>query len=273
MTTTDSSGYGATVPTDGTSESSTKDVAKEQATQVAGSAKEQAGQVASSATEKAGQVAQTTKEQAQEVVAEATAQARNLAGELKTQVDEQAGTQRDRLVGQLRSVSDELTQMAQGGGAPQGGIAGELVDQVNTRVQDLAGFLDGKEPSDILAAVQSYARSKPGTFLIGSAIAGLVAGRLSRGVRAATKDDSDSAQAWSSGYESTGYAATDYQANYGQSTYAATEPAYYAPEIPSSTYPTTVSSAEGFSTTGLDDAGTAYVDPYSTTDRDQGQRL
>ena len=179
MTTTDSSGYGATSPTDGTSETSKADVAKEQASQVA-----------SSATEKAGQVAQTTKEQAQEVVAEATAQARNLAGELKTQVSEQAGTQRDRLVEQLRSMSDELTQMVYGGGS-QSGVASEVASQLSTRANDLAGYLDGKDPGDILVAVQSYARRKPGTFLVGAAVAGMLAGRLTRGARAAAKADDD----------------------------------------------------------------------------------
>lgn len=243
MTTTDSSGYGATFPNDSTSETSKTDVAKEQASQVA-----------SSATEKAGQVAQTTKEQAQEVVAEATAQARNLAGELKTQVNEQAGTQRDRLVEQLRSMSDELTQMVYGGGS-QSGVASEVASQLSTRAHDLAGYLDGKEPGDILIAVQNYARRKPGTFLIGAAVAGMVAGRLTRGARAAAASSEDSRQ-------SVGYTPS----------YAPTSG--YVPEIPRSTYPTTVSSTAGFSSaTTLDEPGAAgYGSPAFGSDSGLGPR-
>jgi len=286
MTTTDSSGYGATASVGSTSDASKTDVAKEQAGQVAGTAKEQAGQVASTAkeqasqvagtaTEKAGQVAETTKEQVQEVVAEATSQARNLVGELKTQVDEQAGTQRDRIVGQLRGISDELTQLAEGGGTQPGGIAGEVISQVNTRVQDVVSYLDGKEPADILQAVQGYARRKPGTFLAGAAVAGLLAGRLTRGAREAASDDS-------SDQLTTGYTPT-YAASVPPTTY--TTPTY-TPEIPSSTYPTTVSSTGGFSTTTpydepttgyasgsvLDEPVTTYDDAYGT-ETDRGQRL
>lgn len=270
MTTTDSSGFGATYPTDGSSDPSKTDVAKEQAGQVAGTASEKASQVAGAATDKAGQVADTAKEQVQEVVAEATAQARNIAGELKTQVSEQAGTQRDRLVEQLRSVTDELTQMVSGGGS-QSGIASEFASRVADRTNDLAQFLDGREPADILATVQQYARRKPGAFLGGAALAGLLAGRLTRGVRAAN-DDSDSAPT-APGNAYGGY----------ESTYAASvPPSTYTPEIPSSTYPTTVSSAGGFSTTpGYDEPAGGYVggtgtttydDPYGTPG-DQGQRL
>jgi hypothetical protein len=291
MTTTDSSGYGATFPTDtasqsgsqsSTSDTSTTDVAKEQAGQVASSAKDQAAQVAgsakesaaqvastakdsatqvaSTASEKAGQVAQTTKEQAQEVVAEATTQARALAGELKTQASEQAGVQRDRIVEQLHSVGDELRQMVDNGG--QSGVATELAGELATRVKDAASYLDGKEPADLLVAVKDYARRKPGTFLIGAAVAGLVAGRLTRGARAATSDD-DSVSP-----------------SYAPSVPAST----YAPTIPSSTYPTTMSSAAGFSSTYdepatgyvggtvLDDTTTAYDDPYGNPST-QGQRL
>jgi len=272
MSTTDSgygaTGTGATYPTGTTSESSTADVAKEQASQVAGSAKEQAAQVAGTAKEqaasvagtasdKAGQVAGTAKEQAQEVITEATSQVKNLAGELKSQVDEQAGTQRDRIVEQLRSISDDLTQMVQGG-EPTSGVAAELVGQLNDRVQGAVSFLDGKEPADILSALQGYARRKPGTFLLGSAIAGLLAGRLTRGVREANSDSSSDG--------SDRRLTTGYEASY-------TTPAYA--EIPSSTYPTTVSSAGGFATgTTYDagyDSGTArtYEDGYT----DQGQRL
>jgi hypothetical protein len=173
--------YATTPSTSPAAGDSTKDVARDQAQQV----RESAGQ-------QAGQVAQTAKEQAQDVAAEAQAQARNLAGELRTQVDEQAGTQRDRLVETLRSVGDELEQMVSGGGS-RDGIAGSVASQLATRAHDIAGSLDGREPGDLVADLQAYARRRPGAFLLGAAVAGVVAGRLTRGAKQAHDDRSEAA--------------------------------------------------------------------------------
>src|SRR5829696_8332727 len=116
-------------------------------------AKEQAGRVGQRATEAGGQVAQTTKDQAQQVVGEAKQQARDLVGEARTQVRDQAGAQRDRAVQGLRSLGDELDQMAQQSG--QSGIATEVARQLSSRTRDLAGHLERREPSDLLEQLRS----------------------------------------------------------------------------------------------------------------------
>lgn len=183
--TTDSSGYRNPTypPTDSGSDTGTTDLARDQA-----------GQVASSATDKAGQVAQTTKEQAQEVVSEATAQARHLTGELRSEATDQANTQLSRLVETLRTAGDDLEQMIQGGGANDSGMVADLAGQLRTHVRDITGYLDGKEPGDLFDDLQQYARRRPGAFLLGATIAGVVAGRLTRGAKAAASDSGSSVQ-------------------------------------------------------------------------------
>ncbi len=143
-------------------------------------AKEQAARVRQTATEAGGQVAQTAKEQAQNVVGEARQQARDLVGEARMQVRDQAGTQKGRAVQGLHALGDELDQMASQGG--QSGLATEMARQVSGRTRDLAQYLDRREPADLLQEIQSYARRRPVVFLTGAVLAGVVAGRLTRGL-------------------------------------------------------------------------------------------
>lgn len=151
-------------------------------------AKSEAAGVAQNAGAAAQQVAGTAQEQAKQVASEASNQAKELAGQLKSQVNEQAGSQRDRLVDTLRSLTDELQQIGSGQGG-QSGMATDLARTLSERTQSAAGFLDGRQPSDLLNEVTKFARQRPGVFLLGAAAAGLVAGRLTRGVSAARSDD------------------------------------------------------------------------------------
>ncbi|MEK8109106.1 phage holin family protein [Micromonospora sp. M12] len=52
------------------------------------------------------------------------------------------------------------------------------------RRQQAAGWLDEREPGEVLDEVRTYARRNPGTFLAGAAVAGLLVGRLTRGLTA-----------------------------------------------------------------------------------------
>jgi hypothetical protein len=148
-------------------------------------AREQAGRVGQTAVQAGGEVAQTTREQARNVVGEARQQARDLLGEARGQVSEQAGTQKDRAVKGLHGLSDELDQMAGSGS----GIGAEVARQVSSRTRDLAQHLDRHEPAQVLDQIRAYARRRPVVFLAGAALAGVLAGRLTRGL--AAHDDTD----------------------------------------------------------------------------------
>ncbi|SCL38690.1 hypothetical protein GA0070624_6302 [Micromonospora rhizosphaerae] len=163
-----------------------------------GGVRDQARQVGSEAANAGGAVAETAKEQGREVVGEARRQARNLYGEARDTLATQTGEQQRRAAGGLRSLADEVRSMAQNGGGS--GPVTELAHQAAERVHGVASWLEEREPGDILNEVKSYARRNPGTFLVGAALLGVVAGRLTRNI-AAVGDDNDAHRPYGSGYD------------------------------------------------------------------------
>jgi hypothetical protein len=165
--------YGNTAPalnveSTGSSDSK-KDVAKEEASQVAGQA--------ASAVQG---VAQTTKSEAANVAAEAKSSAKDLLGQAKQGLSSQAGTQQQKAAEGIRTISSQLQSMAD---APeQQGVASDLIRQAAQRSESVASWLEHKEPGDLLGEVQRFARNRPGTFLLLAAGAGVLAGRLTRGL-------------------------------------------------------------------------------------------
>jgi hypothetical protein len=126
-----------------------------------------------------GGAVETAKEQGREVVAETRAQARDLYGEAVGQLRGQAGDQQRRAAGGLRRLGEELRAMADKSG--QAGPATELARQASDRVDSAAGWLESREPGEMLTEVRAYARRHPGAFLAGAALLGVLAGRLTRG--------------------------------------------------------------------------------------------
>jgi hypothetical protein len=100
-------------------------------------------------------------------------------------VQDQSRTQRDRMVDTLRSVSDDLDQMAQ----ERSGLASDAVREVSHRARAFSQRLDGREPAELLDDLRSFARRRPGVFLAGAVISGVVVGRILRGTRDAAKSD------------------------------------------------------------------------------------
>lgn len=155
------------------------------------SAQEKAQQTAATAADESKKVAGTARSEAQNVAAEAKVQVSSLMDQATSQVSDQSRTQRDRLVGMLHTLSDDLQQMA--GQTSQPGIASDLVRQVSDRARSLGDQMDGREPTELLDDVRQFARRRPGTFLLGALAAGVAAGRLTRGAKAA-KDASSGPQ-------------------------------------------------------------------------------
>jgi vacuolar-type H+-ATPase subunit H len=223
------------------SSQSTTDLAKERAAGVGSSAKESAQQVAGTATEQAGQVA-----------SEVTAQARNLVGEATSSAREQANAQRDKAVGGLRSLGTELSGMADK--SEESGLAAELARQASERAHQVADFLDGREPGDLLEDVRDLARRRPGTFLIGAAVAGVLAGRLTRGAVSAAKSDDSGSDGYAAGAVDTGYDA-GYGAGYGSALDVDVPPAVPATTATPGPYTTEVEPGPYETTHGIDATG------------------
>jgi hypothetical protein len=151
-------------------------------------AKDQAGHLTVSVKDSSKQVAGTASDEAKNVAHEARRQAKDLTHEVSNQVQEQAATQKDKAAGGLHSLSEELRSMATEGG--QAGPATDLAHQAADKLSDLAAWLERRDPGSLVEEVRGLARRKPGTFLLGAAAAGIVAGRLTRGAVQAAKDDS-----------------------------------------------------------------------------------
>lgn len=171
------------------SSSGTADTAKEQAGNVAGTAKEQAANVAGAAKDSAHEVTSTAKDEAGKVATTAKAQAKDLYEETRSQLSEQAGTQQKKVASGLHALSDELHDMSDASSGS--GIAADLVSQAATRAGSVATWLDDRDPGSLLTEVKDFARNRPGTFIAVAAIAGVVAGRLTRSLVSEAKDSSD----------------------------------------------------------------------------------
>ena len=113
------------------------------------------------AKEQAGQVAQDAKESGKQVAATAADESKQVLAEGR------------------RQVKDLTAQ------------AGQQVDE-QTRVHDVAGWLESRNPGEIVDELRGIARRRPGAFLLSAAAAGVVAGRLTRGAVDAARSDDDS---------------------------------------------------------------------------------
>ncbi|MEP6528076.1 MAG: hypothetical protein ABJA86_13045 [Nocardioidaceae bacterium] len=151
------------------------------------SVQDRASAAAQTATESGAGVAQTAADETKHVAAEAARQSRNLMNEARWQATEQATVQQRKAVSGLRAMGDELRSMAEQGG--QSGLASEVAYQASDQTHNVANWLDQREPGDLLDEVRRFAQRRPGAFLLGAALAGAVAGRLTRGVKEAGSDD------------------------------------------------------------------------------------
>ena len=70
----------------------------------------------------------------------------------------------------------------------QDGVATDLARQAADRAWQAAGWLTDRDPGSLLNEVRSFARRKPGTYLAIALGAGVLAGRLTRGLAAPAED-------------------------------------------------------------------------------------
>jgi hypothetical protein len=151
-----------------------------------GAAKDEAAGVKHQAAESAQHVAETAKTEAAHVAAEVKTNAKDLLYQAKSDLTNQAGTQQQKVAEGLRSISTELHTMSSASDQP--GVASDLVRQVADRSSAVAAWLENRDPGSLLTEVKSFARQRPGTFLMIAAGAGVLAGRLSRSLSAGAPD-------------------------------------------------------------------------------------
>lgn len=164
--------------TESTSSTDVKDTAKEQAQNVADTTKSEAANVA-----------ETAKEQVQAVTSDLRDQTRQLTDEARNQLTDHALSQRDHAVESLRSIGDELTGMAERSDAP--GLGAQLTREAGGAAYRTADFLQEREPGQLVEELRDLGRRRPGAFLLGAAVAGLLVGRVTRGAKSAHSSDAD----------------------------------------------------------------------------------
>src|SRR3954467_3101141 len=145
-------------------------------------AKSEVAEVGKSAVDRAGDVAGTAGEQVKQVASEAGAQARNLLDEGAQQLRDQASNGQQKLAGGVRDMADQLRRMSEG---QDSGLVSDVVQQAGDRAERLASWLEAREPGDVVAEVRRFARRRPGMLLAGAAMAGVLAGRLTRNLASA----------------------------------------------------------------------------------------
>jgi vacuolar-type H+-ATPase subunit H len=216
--------------------SSTSETVKGEAAGVAQQAGQSARDVTDTAKEKAQETVGVAKDKAKETVGEARSQARALFDTSRSELTDQASSQQRRLAGGIRSFSSELSSMA-AGEVPQEGLATDITRQVSSYLDRVGGWLEDREPGDVLDEVSRFARRRPGAFLAIAAGLGLVAGRVARSLKDESSSDDDRGTGaygargtgYGYGYGTTatgGERVTEYPPTYGTRT---TDPGYAEP--------------------------------------------
>ena len=148
-----------------------------------GRVKQQTTQVMHGASQTGQQVAHAATGQGKRVVMETGRQARGLLDQARSELEGQATDQQKRAAQGIRAIGDQLRTMAEQAG--QQDTARDLVQQASDRAHQVAGWLDQREPGQVVEEVRGLARRHPGAFLAGAAVAGVLAGRLSRNMAGA----------------------------------------------------------------------------------------
>jgi len=145
--------------------------------------------LAGSAGDAGSSVLDEAKSGASDVKQEAQQQVSDLWGQARGELSDQTGQQQQRLAGGLKSFGSQLDQMAS---APdESSVATHLARDLSQRATYLGGWLESRSPQEVVDELRSFARRRPGTFLLAAAGAGLLVGRLTRALKDGPADQSD----------------------------------------------------------------------------------
>lgn len=141
-------------------------------------ARDEGFEVAQHAKDAAGQVGSTVRDEAAHVTRETAAQARHVVRDVRERVVAEAEEQATRVSKQLGRIADELGDMA--GNAPSSSMSAGAIRSAADTSRQAARFLDERGAQGLLDSARDYARRKPGTFLLGAAVAGFLVGRIAK---------------------------------------------------------------------------------------------
>lgn len=152
-------------------------------------AKDEAATLTDTAADAANDLGHLTKDEAASVMNETKDQIQGLYEQTRSELTEEASKQQERVATGLHTVGNDLDSMSRN--SEDGGLARDLVRETSQRVTRVADWISEREPGDVLDEVKSFARRQPGVFIGVAAIAGVVAGRLTRSLAANAHDDKE----------------------------------------------------------------------------------
>jgi len=138
-----------------------------------------ARQVAATAGQGTEEVVGEVRSQAANVLGDATSQARDVVREARSEMRQQASQQTDRVAQGLRTLAGQVEALRNGNPDEAGPVV-DYVRQAGDKIQALAGRMESGGLDGIADDVRRFARRRPGTFLVGAAVAGFAVGRLLR---------------------------------------------------------------------------------------------
>ena len=115
-----------------------------------------------------------------------------MIGQARSELTDQAQVQQARVATGLHSIADQLRTMATDS-SEQGAVA-DLTHQAAEKTREVANFFENRDPGGVLDEVRAFARKRPGAFLALALGAGVVAGRLARGIAADPDEGASPAQ-------------------------------------------------------------------------------
>jgi len=176
-------------------------------------AKNEAANVKDTAVGAGQQVASVAKDEAKNVAAETASQAKDVAKQVAGEASSQLSQGKQQLATLVHSAAKQLGSMASS--SDESGPLTNLAQRASQQVGEVGHWLENREPRELVSDLTDFARRRPAVFLVGAALAGAVAGRLTRGLVADAKDNASS---------TTGYASSTGYAQSTAPTYVADEP-------------------------------------------------
>ncbi|WP_449385059.1 hypothetical protein [Cellulomonas soli] len=140
-----------------------------------------AARMAGAAAEAGEHLLEDARAEAKAVTGEARRQLGDLWSQTRGELSDQVGAQQVRAAGGLNAAGDQLLRMADAD-EEQNALT-DLVRELGGGAGRLGRWLEEHGPEDALREVQGFARRRPAMFLAVAAGTGIVAGRLTRGMR------------------------------------------------------------------------------------------
>jgi hypothetical protein len=157
------------------------------------STKERVGGAGSTNKPSATDAKKVATDQAKTVAVEAKTQAQQLLSNTRSEVQTQAEDRSRQAAQHLRGMSTSITALLEGRPSEASQVRGYL-EQAQTKIDSFAGRLESGGPQGLVDDLSSFARRRPGAFLLAAGVAGFAIGRVARAGVAAAHDDQSNSQ-------------------------------------------------------------------------------